>query len=133
MAFVGFDDTGYEYFDNYNLHLFSSNNSHYYLFDYVTKDLSCLHELFEQYVSTRMDTTTFNLKNCQESNDDINNILKILKPIHPYFEHDFKKDIRNKIGNYFNKLLVYTVYNLDRDLKEYAIQEDWYKIGRAHV
>ena len=126
MAYVGFDDDGYEYFTEGRYVLFSSDNNHYHLFDYITEDLSGLPKLLEQYVSARMDTTTFEPKECKNGNDDLNEIIEILKSAHPYFEHEYAKEIRNEIGSYFNELLVYTVFNQNEGLYEYSVQEDWY-------
>ena len=39
----------------------SENNAHELLFNYVAQDLSCLPDLFEQYVSQRMDTSNFSI------------------------------------------------------------------------
>lgn len=99
MAYVGFSDIGYEYLNMEKDILFSSDNTHNYLFDYITKDLSRLHDLFEKYISNKMDTTTFNLNKCQDSNVDINTIIEIFKTIHPYFEYEYRKEIQNIIGN----------------------------------
>ena len=126
MAYVGFDDNGYEYFTEGRFVLFSSDINHYHLFDYITKDLSRLPILLEQYVSARMDTTTFELKECQNENDDLEEIIEILKSVHPYFEYEYEREIRNKIGDYFNKLLAYTIFRQNEELYECAFQEDWY-------
>ena len=59
MAYVGFDDRGYGYFDEGHYLLFSEDNLHELLFCYVVQDLSCLPDLFDQYISQRMDIATF--------------------------------------------------------------------------
>ncbi len=126
MAYVGFGDNGYEYLDAGKNVLFFSDNTHNYLFDYITKDLSCLPKLFEKYISDRIDTKTLKLNEWQDSKVDINAIIEILKSIHPYYKYDYKKDLQNKIGNYFNELLVYTIFNKNRDIENYANKKDWY-------
>lgn len=107
MAYVRFDDNGYRYYDDSNSLLFSSDNSHNFLFDFVDKDLSCLPELFEQYVSKRIDPETFDIKKNSNTYDDYNRIKDILKSAHPFYEHEYIRIIIDTIGNYFNNLLIY--------------------------
>ena len=124
MAYVGFDDKGY-YFGYGNTLLFSSDNTHNDLFNYITKDLRHLPDLFDKYISNRIDTTAFKLKNYKK-NDDLNEIIENIKPIHPYFEYNYEEDLKNKIGNYFNQLLVYTIKKKDESLYKKAIKKKWY-------
>ena len=126
LAYIGFDDNGYEYFDEGNYVLFSSDYTHNDLFNYVTKDISCLSKLFEQYISTKIDTTTFELKKCQDNNDTITKIQELLESIHPYYKYEYKKVIIKAIGNYFNELLCYSVFHNKNFLPKHSMQKDWY-------
>lgn len=126
MAYAGFDDKGYEFFTEGKYVLFSSDTTHNYLFDYILIELEELYELFQKYISNRMDTTTFDLKDCQNDNDEIDKIIERLKLIHPYFEHQYEEDIINKVGNYFNELLVYTIFHQNKTIENEAIKKKWY-------
>lgn len=124
MVYVGFDDKGYDLFDEGNYVLFTSNNSHADLFDYITKDLSALSKLIEQHISKRMDIETFELKDCQDD-EELVQIIKILQSTHPYFkcEKICRDTIIYEIGNYFNDLLI---YNHTQHTLNYDITEDWH-------
>lgn len=121
-----FDDNGYEYFDTDKHVLFSTDNSHDYLFDYITKDLSYLPKLLEEYILQKIDTATFKIKNNQNSDETMAQIIETLKPIHPYYEHEYKKVIIKEIGEYFNNLLGYSVLNRNSNALECAYNEEWY-------
>lgn len=125
MAFVGFYDNGYDYLNDLRFVLFSSDNTHNDLFDYINKDLHQLPDLFERYITNRIDTTTFDLKDYQ-NNDDLNELIENIKTIHPYFKYDYENDLKNKIGGYFNQLLIYTINKENAALYEYAVQKEWY-------
>ena len=125
MAYVRFNNEGYDYYKN-NKILFSTDNTHIYLFDYVAKNLSCLPELFKQYVSLRMNTTTFELRKRTNNADDFNAIKKTLISVHPYYEHEYEKVVLNAIGDYFNELLVYSVYEKKSLEPDSALSKDWY-------
>lgn len=127
MAYALFNENGYDYFDDYNQNLFSADNTHVDLFEYITKDFSCLPELLEQYISQRLDITTFKLKKKANSTECIDRIEEILKSSHhPYYVHEHRKVIKNAIGNYFNELLVYSCYRLESLSDEYAKDKAWY-------
>ncbi|MDE7430590.1 MAG: hypothetical protein K2N34_01515, partial [Lachnospiraceae bacterium] len=102
MACVGFENNGYKYFETGGQLLFSSDSSHNYLFEYVTKDLSMLPELFDQYISSKININTFTFKK-QKKNADyiIDEIRNVLASIHPYYEHECDKIILNEIGKYY--------------------------------
>ena len=111
MALVAFRDSGYDYFDEGNYILFTTDNTHNYLFDYVAKDLSQLSKLLERYVSKRMDIATFDLNNDYQDNDnDSTEIKEMLMSLHPYYAHEYREAIIKAIGYYFNDLLVYSSY-----------------------
>lgn len=111
MAYVGFDDRGYEYFDEGHYLLFSEDNSHELLFHYVVQDLSSLPELFEQYISQRMDTSTFKLRDCPGGEASLDQIKRVLMDAHPYYEHEAREVLIRAIGSYFNDLLLYSCYH----------------------
>ncbi len=127
MAYVGFNNNGYEYFDIGNYMLFSSDNTHDYLFEYVDKDLSRLPILYEQYISKKMDVTSLESKEYGDNDEEIADIIEILISAHPYYKIEYKKVIINTIGSYFNSLLVY--------LKYYQIEqeEEWYIKKITHL
>lgn len=126
MAFVGFGDNGFDYFNKNNCILFSSDNTHNYLFDYVANDLSCLPKLLEQYVSKRIDTTTFELVKYKNSDEDIIKIKEILISAHPYYKYEYKKAIVKAIGDYYNKLLIYSVFHKKSLTFDCTLEEEWY-------
>ena len=126
MACVGFSDTGYDYYNKDNYILFSADNTHSHLFDYVANDLSCLPKLFDQYVSERLNISTFELTRHQDSVENINKMKDILISSHPYYEYEYKKVIINAIGNYFNKLLLYSIYSLKTLSLDCSLKEEWY-------
>lgn len=126
MAYALFNENGYDYIDDSDHSLFIADNTHIDLFEYITKDFSCLPKLLEQYISQRLDITTFELKRKANSTEYIDRIEKILKSSHPYNEHECRKVIKNAIGNYFNKLLVYSCYHLESLSKKYAKDKAWY-------
>jgi len=112
MAYALFNENSYKYFGENNCVLFSADNAHIHLFDYITKDLSCLSELLEQYILQRMDIATFELKEQTNSTEYITRIKEILLSVHPYYEHEYRKVILHEIGDYFNNLLAYSYYCL---------------------
>lgn len=126
MAYVGFDDNGYDYFDSGYYVLFSADNTHNVLFDYITKDLSCLPELLEQYVAKKIDTTTFEQKDCPHNDDDLMKMIEVLKSIHPYYKHEYKSVIKKAIENYFNSLLIYSICNDKKQMLNYLLQKEQY-------
>ena len=126
MACVGFNDTGYDYYNKENYILFSADNTHNYLFDYITTDLSYLPKIFDQYVSGRMNPSTFELRHNRDNAENINEIKEILISAHPYYEYEYIKVIMNAIGNYFNKLLLHSIYVQKTFSLECSLKEDWY-------
>lgn len=124
MAYIGFNDRGYEYFnEGYNL-LFSEDNSHELLFHYVVQDLSCLPGLFDQYISRRMDTSTFKLYDCPGDDTSIDQIKRVLMDAHPYYRHEVREVLIRAIGSYFNDLLLYSFYHQDVAIPDFS--EAWY-------
>lgn len=125
MAFVEFNDSGYEYFDQGYFVLFSENNTHNLLFEYAAKDLSGLPELFSKYVATRLDGELA-LVGDGQGKEVIEQIIEVLKSAHRYYEHEYRKTILNEIGNYFNELVIFLCYNCRTLNPELAINEEWY-------
>lgn len=62
MTHAEFNENGYDYLDKNSDVLFSADNMHNYLFDYVDANLSCLPEILEQYITQRIDTSDFHEK-----------------------------------------------------------------------
>lgn len=131
MAYIKFTDKGYDYIENNEI-LFSTDDTHHYLFNYIASDLSDLPKLFEQYVSNKLNVTTFELIECEINIDELNRIKEILISAHPYYKYAYKKVILNAIGNYFNNLLVYSncAQNLSYD---YTLSEPWYYSKLRHL
>lgn len=124
MAYIGFNDRGYEYFDERHYLLFSENNSHEHLFNYVVQDLSCLSELFDQYISQRMDTTTFELHGDPGDDTSIDQMKEILISAHPYYKYEIREILIKAIGNYFNNLLLFSCFHLETIDSKFT--EEWY-------
>lgn len=126
LACVGFGDNGYDYFNKNNCILFSTDNTHDYLFNYIADDMSSLPELLEKYITERINPSTFELKNHANNIEDINSIKEILISAHPYYKYEYKKVIINAIGNYLNQLLIYSVYNQKKLISDYPLNQKWY-------
>lgn len=127
MAYIGFNHNGYEYFDIRNYILFSSDNTHDYLFEYVDKDLSRLPILYEQYISKKMDVKNLESREYEDNDEEIDAIKEILIEAHPYYGIEYKKVIINAIGKYFNSLLVYLKYYQNE------WDEEWYIKKITHL
>lgn len=125
MVYIGFSDCGYECFDNGHYLLFSENNAHEFLFSYVTQNLSCLPDLFEQYISQRMDTSNFTIHDCRDDNATIEQIKGVLVAAHPYYKYNIREILIEEIGNYFNDLLLYLRYHLRQPIPDCS--EAWYR------
>lgn len=126
MGYVLFNENSYDYFDDSDYYLFTADNTHIDLFEYIAKDFSCLPELLEQYISQRFDIKEFKFKKKANSTEYIDRITEILKSSHPYNEHEYRKVIKNAIGNYFNELLVYSYHRLKSLSDECVKDKDWY-------
>lgn len=124
MAYVGFDDRGYGYFDEGHYLLFFEDNSHEILFHYVVQDLSCLPDLFDQYTSQRMDIATFKLHDCPGGDVAIDQMKRVLIDAHPYYRHEVREVLIRAIGDYFNELLLYSCYRQDGTIPGFS--EEWY-------
>ncbi len=121
-----FDDNGYKYFNEGKYVLFSADNTHNYLFDYVTKDLSSLPSLLEQYFFQKMDTTTLKIKENSSNNENINKMIELLKSIHPYYEYEYKKVLIKAIGVCFNNFLVYSILETNKAASECVEKNELY-------
>lgn len=126
MAYVQFYNHGYEYFNEKDAPLFCSDDTHDHLFHYAAEDLSCLPELFHQYISEKMDITTFELKSCPDSSEALERITEKLKSLHPYYKHEYKKVIIKAIGEYFNHLLIYMDFQEKTHMRSYMSHAEWY-------
>lgn len=127
LAFVGFGDNGYDYFNKSSHILFSADNTHKYLFDYIAYNLSPLSGLIEKHISKRVDFFTFDFKNSPDDDiDEINKIKEILVPAHPYYRYEYKKVIIKAIGDYFNQLLLYEAYAHNKLPPNYPLDQEWY-------
>lgn len=119
--YATFRNDEYDFLDKKDQPIFSSDSTHNILFDFISKDLSSLTQLFEHYVSQRLDTKTLELKDCPKDDNDLFHIQEILKSVHPYYRYEdiCQEAIIRQIGNYFNNLLVYH--------QLYDIEGEWYK------
>lgn len=124
MAYIGFDDRGYEFFDEGHYLLFSEDNSHELLFHYVVQDLSSLPELFNQYISQRMDTSTFKLRDCPGSEASLDQMKRVFMDAHPYYRHEVREVLVRAIGSYFNDLLLYSCYHQGVAIPNFS--QEWY-------
>lgn len=124
MAYIGFDDRGYEFFDEGHYLLFSEDNSHELLFHYVVQDLSSLPELFEQYISQRMDTSTFKLRDCPGGEASLDQMKRVLMDAHPYYRHEVREVLVRAIGSYFNDFLLYSCYHQGVAIPSFS--QAWY-------
>lgn len=118
MAYAGFIDHGYKYFDKGHYLLFSENDTHDLLFNYVAQDMSGLTELFDLYISQRMDISTFELYDYSGNNSAIDQMQKVLIAAHPYYKHEANEVLIRAIGDYFNSLLLYRKY--------FCVSEAWH-------
>lgn len=127
MGYALFNENSYKYLDEKNGDiLFSTDNTHLHLFDYIAKDLSCLSGLLEEYILQIIDIETFELKKQTNNTNHISKIKEILASAHPYYIHEYRKVIINGIGDYFNKLLVYSSFNLESISKSKIEKKEWY-------
>lgn len=126
MPYIAFNNNGYDYCADDNAVLFSETHAHNALFDYVTTDLSCLPELFDQYVAEIIDTNTLELKKSHAHSHAHEEIKNKLEQSHPYFKYEYKKIMTNEIGNYFNALLVYLSVNKNGIPIERTLEKEWY-------
>lgn len=107
--FVRFKEDRYDFYSR--LYSFGSEaNRHNLLFSYVSKDISCLPPLLENYVSKGMDKSSFELTGYQYTENDALEIRNILLPLHDYYKADLVSNnfntLVNAIGEYFNALLI---------------------------
>lgn len=126
MAYAYFSNSRYDYFTENNYILFSSDNTHNDLFQYAATDMSYLSRLFKLYIRSKINTTTFELRNSKISDRVVSLIIKKLKSIHPYYKYEYKKAIIEIIGNYFNELLIYQIYNERIIDSTIPLQKNWY-------
>lgn len=131
MVNVGFSDRGYECFDAGHYLLFSDDNSHELLFHYITQDLSQLPMLFTQYISQRMDITTFKRHNCPGDDTTIDQMKNVLVTAHPYYKHEIRNVLIRSIGDFFNRHLLYSHYHQSIPIPGFS--EKWYRDRIEHL
>lgn len=124
LGYVEFNDKGYEYFDTVRFVLFNTDDSHNNLFEYITKDLSRLPKLLEQYISKRLDTNTFEMCCIQCDDNELIEIEKMLISTHPYYKYEYKKTIIQAIGGYLNTLIQYSIGS--NCITEELVTREWY-------
>lgn len=128
MGYVSFGDSGYEYYSDHNELIFSTDDKHNELFEFIFKDISCLPKLFHNYISKKMNLVTFEISEDKENkkNEDLDEIKKFLVSLHPYYKMEWKKEIVLEIGKFFNLLIVYSDRRKgDRDAEKFKNKE-WY-------
>lgn len=138
MAYVEFNEQEYKYFDNNHNCLFSIYKdeyySHYALFKYASTPLEKLPILFQEYISEKIDIITFELKDHSDKDDKtINKIKEILTSAHPYYKYECDKVIIKTIGEYYNKLLLYSIYRCQILNRELPFQDSWYYDRLIHL
>lgn len=126
MDYIRFFDSGYEYYDDKNLVLFSDDKMHSHLFTYVVTDFSSFPTLFRQYISQKVNILTLDVTNKKGSEKTINELQKILISAHPYYKFNYKKVIINALGDFFNKHLLYLIFNVGAIPLNITLQEEWY-------
>lgn len=124
MLYVIFNDSAYQCYDDGHCFLFSSDNVHEDMFRYITQDLSHLPKLFSNYISQRMNTSTFMLYDYSDNNTSLEQMKNTLIAAHPYYKHEVKEVLIKAIGNYFNSLLLYSVFHRNMDISGFS--EEWY-------
>ena len=125
MANVEFNDYGYKYYNESNRFLFSSDAKHENLFDFVSSNLSDSPELFQTYISKKLDIITFEPKNCKNNDNDIIKIKELLVSCHPYYEYEYQRVMIKTIGEYFNNLLVHSVIQ-NQTILHNSLQRNWF-------
>lgn len=126
MNYAHFYSDRYDYLTEGNYILFSTDSTHDDLFNYAATNISSLPELFKQYITSKMNTTTFELKRSTKNDDNIPQIIELLKSAHPYYRHEYKTVIVKAIGEYFNELLIYSAYTQNTLNPELPLQKKWY-------
>jgi hypothetical protein len=127
LASVIFQGGEYYFCGEYGSVYFNENTQHKLLLDYVSKDLSRLPTLLEQYVSKKMDIRSFELLDYEYEYSDSTEIMEILKSAHPYYAHEFKEVFVKAIGDYLNDLFVKARYeNHHTDWNSELKGKDWY-------
>lgn len=119
MIFAEFSNVGYTCIDEYNRFKYSEDTTHKFLFEFITKDLSELPILFDEYFSKRFDTTNWRLKkyNVKDEDEDKKDFLKIqqkIASIHPFYKYNGDYAIATEIAEYFNQLSFHYRYKFDR-------------------
>lgn len=117
MAFASFGDGGYSYCDEGRYVLFDDDRKHYRLLDYYykSKEVSRLPALLESYVSCKLDVESFELTGCKGDSKEIDEVIGILKSLHKYYEHEYKKVFVKAIGDYLNDLLISSRTSIERE------------------
>jgi len=127
VNFASFGNSAYDYCDEGRYILFSSDGSHDILFEYTSKDLSELSDKFESYVSKVMNINTFELSDCLENDNECDELIKILRSIHPYYGHEYKTIFKKAVGDYLNALLSSSRFReVSEEKKSDSEWKEWY-------
>lgn len=127
MADLGFNDSGYEYLNKENRVLFSEDDAHNKLFEYITADISPISKLLERHFLTQMNLDTFELTSGRQIGTELSEIRTILAAAHPYYQYEVDKSITRAIGKYFNQLLVYSIWGCQNLALKHEVTKSWYK------
>ena len=127
MRLIDYGKYGYECLNESGSVLLSEDDSHYSLFEYITKDLSAASNVFEAYIRCRLDLKTLKVHKDSSGDEYFKQIEKILIPMHPYYQHAFSEACKNIIGEFFNRLLLYCCYQHENTFNaEIAKSKEWY-------
>ena len=111
MGLVRFRNDEYDYFEG-TLHYFSSDGLHSHLFNFVANDeIQKLSDLFEEFISKKMNISTLELTSYEYSDSDFDKIKSILFSLHPYYVHEWKSVFVKAVGNFLNDLIKHFVAN----------------------
>lgn len=136
MGSLKFDDETYEYRNDEKGISFSEDGSHVYLLDYISADMFLISDLLYKYCSAKINMETFELITNDDGNDgdevdkgdnELAQIKNILESAHPYYKYEFDRTIANAIGEYFNELLIYSIYHCHNWVLKQKVNEKWYK------
>lgn len=110
MGYVRFNNQGYVYSDIDEDDLFSEDNYHFQLFNFVATDFSSFPKLLNDYFQNRIDEYTLEFKGEKHSEPELFQIRHVLKSSHKYFEFEAGQVICQAIAEYFNDMLENFLY-----------------------
>lgn len=107
MSHVVFTDKGYDFYDRLGTLLFSEEQSHLALFDYLEEDLSPVSELIKEHCRKRINLDTLEILPVPEDRSELEEAKKLLSKMHPYLEYENAVALARALGNYVVSLALY--------------------------